>query len=45
MSGRLIDATVEALEVAREAAVSAGFDLHFISDIDHLIATARANKD
>ena len=45
MSGRLIDATVEALEVAREVAVSAGFDLHFLSELDHLIATAKANKE
>ena len=45
MSGRLIDATVEALEVARAYAVSAGFGLHFLSDIDHLIATAKANKE
>lgn len=45
MSGRLIEATVEALEVARAYAVSAGFDLHFLSELDHLIATAKANKE
>ena len=45
MSGRMIDATVYALEVARAYAVSAGFDLNFLSEIDHLIATAKANKD
>lgn len=40
-----VDLTVVALEVAREVAVSAGFDLHFLSEIDHLIATAKANKE
>lgn len=45
MSGRLIDATIESLEVSRAYAVDAGFDLHFISELDHLIATAKANKE
>lgn len=45
MSGMLIDLVIEFLESAKVHAVGAGFDLHFISELDHLIATAKANKD
>jgi len=40
-----IERTVAALEQARAAAVAAGLDEHFVSEVDHLIATARANGD
>ena len=45
MSGTMIDLVIVFLEIAKVYAVGAGFDLHFISELDHLIATAKANKD
>lgn len=40
-----LEALVVALGRAREHAVKADMDLHFISDIDHLTAVARHNRE
>lgn len=40
-----IEALIVALERAREHAVKAEMDLHFVSDIDHLTAVARHNRE
>ena len=40
-----LEALVVALGRAREHAVSANMDLHFISDIDHLTMVARHNRE
>lgn len=40
-----IERTVAALEKAREAALAAGLDAHFVSEIGHLVETARANGE
>lgn len=38
------DSLIEHLSSARANAVTLHLDLHFVSDIEHLIATARHNK-
>jgi len=40
-----IEVAVVALEHAKVHAVAAGLGGHFASEIDHLIATAKANRD
>lgn len=40
-----LEALVVALGRAREHAVKADMDLHFISDIDHLTVVAMHNRD
>jgi len=40
-----IEATIAALEQAWKQAVAADLGAHFIAEIDHLIATAKANKE
>ena len=39
----MIDKLIAKLTEAREDAVAAKMDLHFISELDHLVATAKAN--
>jgi len=40
-----IEATIALLGRARDHAVAASLGEHFVSEIDHLIATAEANKE
>jgi len=40
-----IRSLIISLGEAKEYAVRAGFDLHFLSEIKHLISTAEANKE
>lgn len=40
-----IEMLTEQLRSARILAIGAKMDWHFISEIDHLIATAEANKE
>lgn len=40
-----LEKVIEHLEVVREHAVNAGLDYHFVSEVEHLLATAKHNKD
>jgi len=37
--------TITYLCMAKDCAVKAGMDYHFLSEIDHLIATAKSNME
>ena len=39
-----VETTLSSLRDARVHAIAAGFDVHFISELEHLIATAEANS-
>lgn len=40
-----LDRLIIHLEDAKAEAVDAGLDYHFVSELEHLIATARHNKE
>jgi len=40
-----LESVIKHLETARVHAVNAGLDYHFVSDVEHLIATAKHNLD
>jgi len=43
MDKSALEMTAKSLQEARTYAIAAGLDYHFISDIDHLVSTAKNN--